>query len=278
MMCRFDVRTIMLFLAVLLLAPQGAEALEERMNTATLGVETQYNRFKSDTMKEHGILYGANGAYTYRGRLVMDKLPKGMFRLEGRIIFGRIQFDGQLFDGNHYDIKKAKDFDGEVRSLVGYDFPVFSSTTVTPFIGMGYRYFRDDLSKSNAGYRRISNYFYTPVGFETRTPFGTGWSAGLVLEYDLFWFGRQDTYLSDLDPLFSDLTNDQDSGYGFKTSIKVRKEMDDKNYVLEPYVSYWNAGSSDTQKVYHTGVYGGLNYQEPESSTTEIGVKAGVEF
>lgn len=278
MICKFDLRTLMFLFAVLLLAPAGAEAIEQRTNTATIGIETQYHRFKEDILKEHGILYGLNGSYTYRGRLVTESLPKGMARLEGHIIFGRVQFEGQLFDGNQYDIKKTKNLEGEIRGLAGYDFTVFSSTTLTPYVGLGYRYYRDDLSKDNAGYRRISNYFYTPIGFETRTPLNDRWSAGVALEYDLFWLGRQDTYLSDLDSLFSDLTNDQSSGYGIKTSLKIRKEMDDKNYIFEPYLAYWNVGSSDTQKVYHTGVWGGRTYQEPKNSTTEIGVKAAVEF
>jgi len=262
--------------------PNAANALEERKNTASLGIESQYHRFKKDSAKESGFLYGANGAYTYRGKLITEKLPKGMFRLEGSIILGRVKFEGEQLNqfGNStpYVIKNVKDYNSEFRALTGYDFSVLSSTKVTPYAGLGYRYFKDDLSRNNAGYRRYSHYFYMPIGVETRTPLKEGWSAGVMFEYDLFWFGRQEIALSDLDPLYSDFGVDQNGGYGFKGSIKIRKEMDDKNFVFEPYVNYWNIDASDIEPAVKYSGAPVYTYRERKNTTTEIGMKVGVEF
>ncbi len=263
---------------IVLFLPKAADALEQNTNAVTIGIETGYFRHKDDSMKETGFLNGVNGSFVHRGNFVVESFSQGVFKLDGRIIFGRIKYDGVLFDGNHYEIKNVKDFLGEIRGVAGYDFSIFSDTTLTPFTGLGYRYFSDDLSKDNAGYRRRSNYLYSPVGFETNTPLSKGWSAGIAAEYDIFWRGWQDTFLSDLDPLFSDLTNVQKKGYGFKTSIKVRKSMEDKNFIFEPYVDYWNIESSDVQKVYHTGIHSGRTFQELKNTSTTIGMKVAVEF
>lgn len=270
------VKAVILFL-VFILCPVMVHAMEPKMHTITLAPEINYFTYKEDQMKETGFLYGLSGAYTYRGEAFAESLSQAMFKVEGRIIFGRVDYDGHLFDGNAYKIDNVRDILSEFRGLAGYDFTIFSDTTVTPFIGLGFRYLKDDLSKDNAGYRRISNYLYTPIGFETNTPISDGWSAGLNMEYDIFWLGRQMTYLSDLDPRYSDVTNDQSDGYGFKASIKIRKAKDDKNYLFEPYVSYWNIDDSDLTTVKYSGTVTATVY-EPKNTATEIGMKVGVEF
>ena len=110
------------------------------------------------------------------------------------------------------------------------------------------------------------------------TPLSNGWSAGVSAEYDIFWHGWQDTYLSDLDPKFSDMTNDQHHGYGFKTSLQVRKAMEDKNWIFEPYVHYWDIKNSVFQEAKYAGAGTGEFFFEPKNSILEIGMKVGVEF
>ncbi len=278
MVLKFAFRAFVFLFGFISVSYCPAIALEPKMHTMTIGPEAGYYKFKQTGMKEDGFLYGLGGAYTYRGKLGLDSLPSGMAKIEGRLIFGRVNFDGTLYDGNHYEIKSVKDLLGEIRGVVGYDFEIFSSTTIVPFAGLGYRYLKDQLQKSDAGYRRVSNYLYTPLGFETNMPLNNGWSAGLSAEYDFFWCGWQETYLSDLDSPFSDLTNDQDGGYGIKASIKIRKAMEDKNYIFEPYLDYWNVDSSDVRKVYHTGVYANRDFQEPAQKALLMGMKVAVEF
>ncbi len=276
-MRRFMRCAVLLFLAGVL-APCAADALEPKTHTITLSPEAGYYNFRETGMEENGFLYGLSGSYTYRAESSVEQLSKVMLKVDGRIIFGRVDYNGYLYDELYYEIKKVKNFISEFRGLAGYDFSIFSDTTITPFSGIGYRYLKDQLQKVNAGYRRVSKYLYTPLGFETNTPLANGWSAGVKAEYDFFWSGKQTTYLSDLDSLFSDVENDQTSGYGFKVSIKIRKEMDDKNYIFEPYVDYWSINSSDVKPIFHTGVPAAKSLQEFDNNATIIGMKVGVEF
>lgn len=269
-------------LFLIVFSPAAAQALEQRMHMFEISPAVEYYTFKSDDGKETGPLYGMTANYNYHGKFINDNFSSAMFKVEGRILVGRPDFAGQqliqLNNNTHYNIKNLKEFLGEVRGLAGYDFAVFSDTTLTPFAGLGYRYLSDNLSKNDAGYRRKSNYIYSPIGVQTLTPLRDGWTMGLNAEYDIFWHGWQNIELSDLDPLFSDLTTDQRHGFGVRGSFKIRKESSDKNFVLEPYASYWNIEDSDVKKVYHTGVYGGTNYREKQNTSTEIGLRIGVEF
>lgn len=263
-------------------APDMVFALEAKSNTLSLSMDGGYYLFKGNAIREKGLVYGMDAAYIYRGNLVSENLPKGMIKVNGKIIVGRLDFQGGLFDQNTYSADRVKNYIGEVRGVAGYDFSVFSSTTLTPYLGLGYLNGADHLEKINAGYRRISNYLYSPIGFETRTPVTQGWSIGFVGEYDLFWHGWQETYLSDLDPLFSDETNSQSRGYGLKSSIKIRKEMDDKNIVFEPYAEYWNIRPSESKIAVYNGVPvppGSPRVVANEKSgTLTTGIRVGVEF
>jgi len=200
-----------------------------------------------------------------------------MLKAEGRLSVGQVDYDGQLSDGTPYKIDGIDDVLIELRGLAGYDFTVFSSTTITPFTGLGYRFLSDNLSVDPAGYRRFSNYVYSPIGVETKTPFGDGWAAGVNLEYDAFWFGRQYSYLSDYSSSYGDVTNDQDKGYGFRASFKLSKQTSAFNLLLEPYVIYWNIDKSKDSALVLSGSVVGTAY-EPKNTSTEFGAKVGVEF
>ncbi len=271
------VRKIILLAIIFAFSCIGANALEPKIHTLTFGPDVALYKFKNSDFNEKGFFYGLTGSYTYRGQIIDERFSRAMLKVEGRVIHSWVKFDGELFDGNHYTVKNVKNLISEFRGLAGYDFSILSDTTITPFTGLGYYFRGDNLSRINAGYRRNSQYIYSPIGFETKTPISKGWSAGFCGEYDIFWFGRQGTYLSDLDPLFGDITNDQTKGYGMKASLKIHKAMVDKNYIFEPYVDYWNIDKSDTVNYEHTGVVGGTSF-EPESTATEFGIRTVVEF
>jgi hypothetical protein len=253
-----------------------AQAQEVKMHTFTVEPQISYITYKEPVMKETGVFYGLMGSYTYRGELFTGA-ENAMLKAEGRLSFGRVDYDGQLSNGTPYKIDGINDLLFETRGLAGYDFNVFSSTTITPFTGLGYRFLSDNLSTDPAGYRRFANYLYSPIGFETKTPFGDGWSAGVNLEYDMFWFGRQYSYLSDFNSSYDDLTNDQDKGYGIRASFKVAKQSADFNLSVEPYLIYWDIDKSKVSNVTVSGTVVGYGY-EPENTSTEIGAKVGFEF
>jgi len=265
--------TAAMFLCVMAFS---ASAEETAARSWTLAPEISYIKYKESQMKETGMMLGLSGAYTYRGSLT-EKLDKMMLRVDGHLGGGQVNYDGQLNDGTPYKIKNINDFLAEIRTVAGYDFGVFSSSTITPYFGIGYRYLMDDLAKDSAGYLRESNYFYSPLGFETKTPLAKGWSIGFTAEYDIFWFGQQKSHLSDVAASLSDVTNDQREGYGVRGSVKLTKASDKVDFFIEPFVRYWNIAESDESAVSYGGEIIGTAV-EPKNHSTEFGLRLGAAF
>jgi len=252
------------------------KAQETKPHTFTLTPQISYITYEEpDIMEETGIFYGLFGSYTFRAPVNTD--GNFMFKTEARVSTGQVDYDGQLSDGTPYKINDIDDFLGELRGVAGFDVSLLSSTTLTPFAGIGYRFLSDNLSKDPAGYRRFSNYVYSPIGVETKTPFGDGWTAGVTLEYDLFWFGKQYSNLSDFNSAYSDVTNDQEGGYGLRASVKITKVIENMNLLIEPYGVYWSIDRSKDSAVSISGSVAGTAY-EPKNNSTEIGARVGVEF
>jgi hypothetical protein len=170
----------------------------------------------------------------------------------------------------------------ETRGLAGLDFNTTETVTLTPYIGLGYRYLNDDSSgklttTGAAGYERESNYFYLPLGIEGKIQMGDEWSITPTAEYDIFILGQQASHLGDANPSFGDVTNDQNSGYGVRGSVKILKTGEKVDLLIEPFVRYWNIDKSNDSNVTYSGVIVGYGY-EPKNNTTEIGVNFGIKF
>jgi hypothetical protein len=233
-----------------------------------LGTEISHIKYEEpDVMEEKGMIYGVASSYSYHNRL--------MLRAEGKGSWGQVDYknSGTLDDVDDYML--------EFRGLAGYDFPILKATVITPYIGFGYRYLNDDLKGTTStgalGYERESNYYYSPIGIETITELDDVWSMGVTVEFDYFWKGIQKSHLSDADPLFNDLENDQDDGYGVRGSIKLLKKGEMINLIIEPYVRYWNIKKSEEEPVTFAGVIFGSGC-EPKNNSTEIGGKIAVQF
>jgi len=218
-------------------------------------------------MKEEGMFYGVRFGLTYRDWPIPEiKTSKpdggGMFRAEGRLAFGRVDYDGALVGGTPYKINGIDDFAFEGRLLLGQDH-LAEEVLSTLYFGVGYRYLNDDLATDPAGYERESNYLYVPFGFNFDIGQKVGWSLGFGAEFDLFVFGRQDSHLSDYSPLLPDVHNDQHSGYGYRASVKLQNKSKGEIFIIEPFLRYWDIGKSEEDP---------LGY-EPSNETTEFGLQ-----
>lgn len=122
-----------------------------------------------------------------------------------------------------------------------------------------------------------SNYFYSPIGVETLTELNNKWSWGLRVEYDHFWKGVQKSHLRDANPAFNDIENDQNKGYGARGSVKLLLKNESIDFVIEPFIRYWNIKKSEDARVTFAGVIVGTGF-EPKNNTTEAGIKVAVNF
>jgi len=220
-------------------------------------------------MKEEGIFYGVRFGYTSRSWVPAS--PKespsnggAMFRAEGRLAFGQVDYDGALMDGTPLTYDNQDDFVFEGRLLLGGDW-MGGNVLNTLYAGIGYRYLYDDLGSGGLGsYERESNYLYVPLGYQFDSSHKVGWSFGFGAEFDVFIIGEQRSHLSDLDPILPDVDNRQNSGYGYRASLRFQHKSKDAIFTIEPFFRYWDIDDSEVE-------YGVLF--EPANETTEIGVQ-----
>jgi len=230
-----------------------------------LGTEISHIKYEEPgVMKEEGIMYGLIGSYTYRNNY--------MLRADGRFSFGQVDYK------NSGTINNINDYMLEFRGLGGYDFSLIKASILTPYIGIGYRYLNDDMSGKVssigvAGYERESNYLYSPIGVKFITDLGNRWSVGTAAEYDIFWWGRQISHFSDVDPGYNDVKNHQSSGYGLRGSVELQKG----NFVIKPFVRYWNIKESKHTDIIYNGEAVGYGY-EPRNHSTEYGINLVIRF
>jgi len=264
-------KKVIVFIFLTLFATMGIALAEIEVPThnAEIGAGTYYFSYKEPSvMKEHGQMAGITGSYTFRDNM--------MLRAEARVGLGEVDYK------NSGTLNNIKDRTFEIRGLGGYGLSLSDSILLTPYVGIGYRYLSDDsngriTSDGSSGYKRESNYFYSPIGIEALAGTIDGWSVCFIAEYDLFWKGIQKSHLSNVDPSFKDLQNDQNEGYGLRGSIKFIKSFEEANFVIEPFVRYWNIKQSKNSNVTYAGTIIGYGY-EPANNTTEAGLKLAVNF
>lgn len=241
-------------------------------NTWEMGTEISHITYKEpDVMEEKGMMYGLAGSYTYHDSF--------MFKIDGKSSYGSVDYTSQ----DTGTIDAIDDYMLELRTVGGYDFNITDTTTITPYLGIGYRYLNDDskgmVSSTNAlGYERESNYYYSPIGILAVNEFDNNeWSIGLTTEYDHFWKGKQISHLSDVDLGYSDLKNDQNEGFGCRGSIQIIKRDENIDFMIEPFIRYWDIKKSKIADITYNGVLYAYAW-EPKNNSTEIGIKIAARF
>jgi hypothetical protein len=215
-------------------------------------------------------MYGIGAAYSYHNNIMLG--------VDAKLSYGQVDYSST----NTGTMNNINDYMFEIRAVGGYDFKLTDSLILTPYIGIGYRYLRDNAggkitSTGNWGYLREANYYYSPVGITVINDLKNSWTIGLTVEYDLFWKGLQKSYLSDGDSRYNNPENNQNSGYGIKGSILVKKSVGRVTFLFEPFIRYWNIADSDIQIVTLSGVPQ-FGWYEPKNNSTEVGFKFSVGF
>ncbi len=264
------------------------EALGKAGATIDGGPELHYFKYEEpDVMEEEGMMFGAFGRAALRikeNRPVqnLSDVLTGIntFMFEGRLSFGNVDYTSNG-TGSVDDIF---DFLAEIRGLAGFDLPAGDNHLLTPYAGLGYRYWFDELggkvsTTGDAGYDRESNYLYLPIGIATKSRLSGGWNLGLNLEYDLFLDGQQKSHLEDVSPALSTLDNDQNDGYGIRGSVSLTKEMPGSrvSLLVEPFVRFWDIDDSSEATVTCGGTPCLVGY-EPRNKTLEVGARVGARF
>ena len=272
-----------------------------------MGLETYSYKYLETVEGDHfmdlkGRFCGIFLNHTFRPNQ-LDPLFAGlinMFRLELRYDRAKLNYTGgvQFSNGDSVPLTMngIPDWVLEGRAIMGIDIP-FRGMIVTPFSGLGIRALQDDASKVTGtfdnggvpdtinGYKRISHYYYVPVGVDIEKRFVAEWRARLSMEYDFLLSGMQkscspvDISYDGVDYHYDSINNRQSKGYGLRASLNLKKDMKEFGFFIEPFYRFWNIENS--QLAHFDGPAG---YQfvgiamEPSNTTREMGVKMGVVF
>jgi hypothetical protein len=244
-----------------------------RANTFEIGFDTKYFDYEEDGyMEEDGWMYGIIGKYIYHGNNGL------MFKTSLSIVFGETDYDGQTQSGTLVRAD-ADDWIFEWRGVIGKDYRLTGGSILTPFTGIGYRYWNNDID-APGGYEREIQYWYLPIGVKSISPLIKNWTWGVSMEYDLFLGGEVKSYLSDIHPAYNDPENDQDfgDGYGVRFSLQFNSKISDSfGFSIEPYITYWDIDESDTSTWTAYGMP--IAYVvEPENDTTVCGLRLTVTY
>jgi len=249
-----------------------ADTVSPRRQTFDLGFEASGIVYQEPgfSVKESGAMEGLYGAYEFRPQWPV----LNVLHLDAHGDYANMDYKGSG------TIKNINDFTAEPRIWLGQDFNVFPQLQATPYAGIGYRVLSDGLggkvsSTGAQGYDRLSQYLYAPVGFELSTQAVDGWRFGFNAEYDIFIQGWQTSYLSAIQG-YPDITNTQKRGYGIRGSFDIVRKGNDFNFIVSPYIRYWNIRQSEIAT--GNGSLFQVSDVEPANKSTEIGMRVGVEF
>jgi hypothetical protein len=249
-----------LLAALCCLAP-GIAAAQTRSGFE-IGPELYYYAYREPSfIAQTGPYAGVNAGYTH---------TFGPWFVTGNAIAGIGYLDyGSSGTGSIHGIWN---YTGDLRGLFGGDLPL-GGWVASPYIGIGYRLLFDQAGGRNsttgaAGYDRLSQYFYIPLGFSLGIGAGD-WVLRPSAEYDLFIHGIQTSYISEVG-FDNDPVNQQTHGYGVRAAFLAETLTAWGRIAFGPFFRYWNIGSSETATLSFRGTPA-FTVFEPANNTVEAG-------
>ena len=272
------VRQTALAVCVLLTGSVGAQEDVEApmlpaMRAWRIAPEVSHYRYREPgVMTNEGTLYGITASYTFFNRPDSTSMWFGsdsndILRLEGRLSFGEVDYDGSYMDGTPLSTSGIDDFLLDMRLLWGRERPAARHFNAI-YAGLGYRYLNDDSSSQPGGYERESNYLYVPIGSRKDFDRAGRWDLALTGEFDVLIVGRQISHLSDADPSLPDVRNWQWPGLGAGLSLDLQRTGREVDLGLAPFVRYWWVDKSSSSE----------GFYEPKNNTVEYGLSFVVRF
>lgn len=210
---------------------------------------------ETNSFEENGIMGGAH-AFLRRNGSFMIGLDLSMDR--GLTTF---KMSGLEFD-------KIESQFVEGRLLFGKDFSSESGKTITPYIGLGVRWWDDFLSSVPGAFNTNTRYLYLPIGAELKMASGeesSGQALTISAEVDILIKGRQQSDLMDVGFMAGDtaffytenVENDQESGMGIKGAVGYQLPIFGGSTMLhvEAFVQYWKISRSELTGTIIDGYY-----------------------
>lgn len=269
-------RLSFVILVLLCVARAGAVELEEQPSAwhgFSAGLVGGYIDYKEPgLMREYGNLYGINIGY-----YSLNEDSRLAYNTEGQLVLGRLVYDGGDMKGNRFT-SPTDDYIFNIRSTIGLYREMTSMSSITPYIGLGYRDLNDKMQGSGSYNRNIS-YLYLPIGLNLASWVTDTWSVSFSADYDLVLVGTVVSKLSDVDPSAPDITNHNHGG-GYRLVASLRKDFGSWSGHIEPFYQKWHLQQSDGVGLLVDNGNGPQQATlfEPENESDFVGVDIGADF
>jgi hypothetical protein len=178
-------------------------------------------------------------------------------------------------------INNIWDYSSELRLIATRDIELSSDIILQPSLGLGYRVLYDNAggaisSNGSIAINRLTQYLYWPVGI------GFSFPAGSVtfkpsFEYDFLIDGNVTAYTAGLGGIDNNLSNDLNSGSGFRVKLDTEVQTTNGKLTFGPFLHYWSVRVSDLAPI-NAGGQTVADAFEPISHTWEAGFGASLKF
>ncbi|HOD36747.1 MAG TPA: hypothetical protein PLR20_13110 [Syntrophales bacterium] len=155
---------------------------------------------------------------------------------------------------------------------LGYTFKGRMPLSLTPYVGIGYRFWERDLG----GYKEDYSWFYLPLGLRAAWAPHERISVALNAAVNFMFDGEMDVY----DWAYEDMTVELDDKIGCSVELPVTFNLARHwAFVMTPWYEYSKIGQSAWEPIFFKdGTYTGFVLREPSSRTHQYGLRAGLEF
>jgi len=242
-----------------------------------LGYQALYFSYDEPKMQETGVLHGVHAKFSRSLKPGIDIL------LEGEILGGGLDYDGQTLDGDPVTTdSKDQLFSFEIRSR----FTDFRERDIHPEVGLGYRFWSNELQDNAgvSGFLRETSYLYVPLEVFVPLRSGPRWTRSFRTGYRYFVEGKVTSHLSDVQSCYPNVTNTQGSGQGWITSYTLQHyPRYGRDFSFTFFFKGWDVDSSDRVQTNHDISSSGCNdgsdrVFEPKNETMMVGTVFEVYF
>jgi len=181
-------------------------------------------------------------------------------------------YDGSTMGGVPLKDTTRNDF-ARFEMNAGYTFKGNLPFSITPYAGVGYRYWKRDI-----GYNEFYSWWYLPLGVKVLYPVDPKWSVGLNASVNFMFDGRMT--ISYKDDTFANTTVSLGNRPGYLVELPVSwRPRVNWAFTVTPWYEYSEIGESPWEPFYYAdGTFTGFVVREPSSRTHVYGVRLSTEY
>jgi tetratricopeptide (TPR) repeat protein len=196
------------------------------------------------------------------------------FRAFGEFSVGNdnTDYDGSTLNGIPLTGTTWNDFARSEVNL-GYTFKENLPLSITPYFGLGYRYWKRDV-----GYNETYSWWYLPVGVKFLYPVNQKFSVGLNASMNIMF----ESYMtiSTKNDVYANTTVQLGNKLGYLVELPLSwRPRANWAFTATPWYEYSEIGESPWEPLYYTnGTFTGFVVREPSSRTNQYGIRISTEY